>query len=69
MALRIRGNRPSAAEVTVIYETFPGWEEDLSKVRTFAGLPQQAQTSASPAAPFFFSIFCGLVIKATFGHI
>lgn len=32
------------AEVTVIYETFPGWEDDLSKIRTFAELPQQAQT-------------------------
>jgi adenylosuccinate synthase len=31
------------AEVTVVYETFAGWDEDLSKIRSFAALPMQAQ--------------------------
>ena len=31
------------AEVEVVYEDFPGWSEDISKVRTLEGLPKNAQ--------------------------
>jgi adenylosuccinate synthase len=27
----------------VVYETMPGWEEDISKVRTYADLPLTAR--------------------------
>ena len=31
------------ARVEVIYETFPGWKSDISKVRSFVELPENAQ--------------------------
>ncbi|KAF0978417.1 hypothetical protein FDP41_002237 [Naegleria fowleri] len=31
------------ARVEVVYETFPGWKSDISKVRTFEELPENAQ--------------------------
>ncbi len=34
---------PELAKVEVVYESMPGWEQDISKVKTFAELPVQAQ--------------------------
>ena len=31
------------ADVHVEYETLPGWKTDISKCRTFEGLPENAQ--------------------------
>jgi len=30
-------------ECEVVYETFPGWNEDISKCRSFSDLPKNAQ--------------------------
>jgi adenylosuccinate synthase len=30
-------------QCTPVYEEYPGWQEDITKVRTFADLPQAAQ--------------------------
>ena len=37
-----RATRPCAA-LRPVYENFPGWSEDVSQVRHFAGLPRNAQ--------------------------
>lgn len=39
----ISGDADFLAKVKPIFETFPGWEEDISKVRNFNTLPQNAQ--------------------------
>jgi adenylosuccinate synthase len=31
-------------KVETVYETFPGWQEDISKARTFEELPSNAQS-------------------------
>jgi adenylosuccinate synthase len=30
-------------DTTVIYETLPGWQQDISKCRTYSELPKNAQ--------------------------
>jgi adenylosuccinate synthase len=39
-----RADMDTIAEVTPIYETLPGWKQDISKCRRYEELPQEAQT-------------------------
>ena len=31
------------SEIEIVYEDFPGWEEDITEVRSFSDLPENAQ--------------------------
>ena len=37
------GDTDFLRKVTPVYKTFPGWQQDISKIRKFLDLPQKAQ--------------------------